>query len=107
MTLNEAGLPKLAIALRVRYFFEAFPYQRYGAVTGKLDWISPSAVGSGDASHFVALGSLDRDVISLRPGQSLPLRVGMRGDAHIIVGGRTLIEYAFEPIRQLRESMKQ
>ena len=107
MTLNEAGLPKLAIALRVRYFFEAFPYQRYGAVTGKLDWISPSAVGSGDGSHFVALGSLDRDVISSRPGQSLPLRVGMRGDAHIIVGGRTLIEYAFEPIRQLRESMKQ
>ena len=107
MTLNEAGLPKLAIALRVRYFFEAFPYQRYGAVTGKLDWISPSAVGSGDGSHFVALGSLDRDVISLRPGQSLPLRVGMRGDAHIIVGGRTLIEYAFEPIRQLRESMRQ
>ena len=107
MTLNEAGLPKLAIALRVRYFFEAFPYQRYGAVTGKLDWISPSAVGSGDGSHFVALGSLDRDVISPRPGQSLPLRVGMKGDAHIIVGGRTLIEYAFEPIRQLRESMKQ
>jgi multidrug efflux pump subunit AcrA (membrane-fusion protein) len=107
MTLNEAGLPKLAIALRVRYFFEAFPYQRYGAVTGKLDWISPSAVGSSDGSHFVALGSLDRDVISSRPGQSLPLRVGMRGDAHIIVGGRTLIEYAFEPIRQLRESMKQ
>jgi multidrug efflux pump subunit AcrA (membrane-fusion protein) len=107
MTLNEAGLPKLAIALRVRYFFEAFPYQRYGAVTGKLDWISPSAVGSGDGSHFVALGSLDRDVISPRPGQSLPLRVGMKGDAHIIVGGRTLIEYAFEPIRQLRESMRQ
>jgi multidrug resistance efflux pump len=107
MTLNEAGLPKLAIALRVRYFFEAFPYQRYGAVTGKLDWISPSTVTTSDGSHFVALGSLDRSVISPRPGQILPLRVGMRGDAHIIVGGRTLIEYAFEPIRQLRESMKQ
>jgi multidrug resistance efflux pump len=107
MTLNEAGLPKLAIAQRVRYFFEAFPYQRYGAVTGKLDWISPSAVTTTDGSHFVALGSLDRYEISPRAGQVLPLRVGMRGDAHIIVGGRTLIEYAFEPIRQLRESMKQ
>jgi len=107
MTLNEAGLPKLAIAQRVRYFFEAFPYQRYGAVTGKLDWISPSAVTSAEGSHFVALGSLDRYEISPRAGQVLPLRVGMRGDAHIIVGGRTLIEYAFEPIRQLRESMKQ
>jgi multidrug resistance efflux pump len=107
MTLNEAGLPKLAIALRVRYFFDAFPYQRYGAVTGKLDWISPSAVTTTDGSHFVALGSLDRYEISPRAGQVLPLRVGMRGQAHIIVGGRTLIEYAFEPIRQLRESMKQ
>src|SRR6266705_5276506 len=107
MTLNEAGLPKLAIAQRVRYFFEAFPYQRYGAVTGKLDWISQSAVTTTDGTHFVALGSLDSYEMSSRAGQALPLRVGMRGDAHIIVGGRTLIEYAFEPIRQLRESMKQ
>ena len=107
MTLNEAGLPKLAVAQRVRYFFEAFPYQRYGTVAGKLDWISPSAVTSVDGSHFVALGSLDRYEISPRSGQVLPLRVGMRGEAHIIVGGRTLIEYAFEPIRQLRENMKQ
>jgi HlyD family secretion protein len=107
MTLNEAGLPKLAVDQRIRYFFDAFPYQRYGAVTGKLDWISPSAVTTTDGSHFVALGSLDRYEMSPRPGQVLPLRVGMRGDAHIIVGGRTLMEYAFEPIRQLRESMKQ
>jgi multidrug resistance efflux pump len=107
MTLNEVGLPKLAIVQRVRYFFEAFPYQRYGAVTGKLDWISQSAVTSADGTHFVALGSLDRYEISPRAGQVLPLRVGMRGQAHIIVGGRTLIEYAFEPIRQLRENMKQ
>src|SRR6266478_1657353 len=107
MTLNEAGLPKLAIALRVRYFFEAFPYQRYGTVTGKLDWISPSAVTTSDGSRFTALGSLDRYDIFSRAGKILPLRVGMRGDAHIIVGSRTMIEYAFEPIRQLRESMRQ
>src|SRR5438128_1150836 len=107
MVLAEAGFPKLAIAQRVRYFFEAFPYQRYGTVTGKLDWISPSAVTSPDGSHFIALGSLDRYEISQDAGKVLPLRVGMRGDAHVIIGGRTLIEYAFEPIRQLRESMRQ
>src|SRR6266446_4490762 len=100
MIINEAGLPKLAVSQRVRYFFEAFPYQRYGAVTGKLDWISPSAVTSADGSHFIASASLDRTAIEPRPGQVLPLRVGMKGEAHIIVGGRTLIEYAFEPIRQ-------
>ena len=69
--------------------------------------ISPSAVTTTEGSRFVALGSLDSYEISSRAGQALPLRVGMKGSAHIIVGGRTLIEYAFEPIRQLRESMKQ
>ena len=107
MTLNEVGLPKLTVTQRVRYFFEAYPYQRYGTVTGKLDWISPSAVTTSDGSRFTALGSLDRYDIFSRAGKILPLRVGMRGDAHIIVGSRTMIEYAFEPIRQLRESMKQ
>src|SRR5215472_8950759 len=106
MTLNEAGLPKLTVAQRVRYFFEAYPYQRYGTITGKLDWISPSAVTTSDGSHFTALGSLDRYDISARAGKVLPLRVGMKGDAHIIVGGGTLIEYALEPIHQLRESMR-
>src|SRR5881398_174167 len=107
ITLNETGLSKLIAAQRIRYFFEAYPYQRYGTVTGKLDWVSPSAVTSGDGSHFTALGSLDRYDISSRAGKVLPLRVGMWGDAHIIVGGGTMIEYAFEPIRQLRESMRQ
>jgi multidrug resistance efflux pump len=107
ITLNETGLSKLIAAQRIRYFFEAYPYQRYGTVTGKLDWISPSAVTTSDGSRFTALGSLDRYDIFSRAGKILPLRVGMRGDAHIIVGSRTMIEYAFEPIRQLRESIRQ
>jgi multidrug efflux pump subunit AcrA (membrane-fusion protein) len=105
MIISETGLPKLAVAQRVRYFFEAFPYQRYGAVNGKLDWISPSAVTSSEGPRFVALASLDRFAIPVGAGQSLPLRVGMKGEAHIIVGSRTMIEYAFEPVRQLRENM--
>jgi hypothetical protein len=57
-----------------------------------------------EGSRFVALVSLDSYEIASRAGQILALRVGVKGDARIIVGGRTLIEYAFEPIRQLRES---
>jgi membrane fusion protein len=106
LTLNEAGLPKLAGSQRVRYFFDAYPYQRYGAVTGKLDWVSPSAVSAPDGPHFIALASLDKTSVS--PGKkSLPLRVGMRGEAHIVVGGRSPIEYVLEPIHQLRENMRQ
>lgn len=107
LTLNEVGLPKLVVSQKVRYFFEAFPYQRYGAVSGRLDWISPSAVAGTDGPHFVALASLDKSAILSSGGKNMPLRVGMRGDAHIVVGGRSPIEYVLEPIHQLRENMRQ
>src|SRR5437016_5325745 len=107
LVLKEAGFPKLAVAQKVRYFFEAFPYQRYGALNGKLDWISPSAISSSDGPRFAALASLEKTSIPGAKGQNLALRVGMKGEAHIIVGRRTLIEYAFEPVRQLREDFAQ
>ena len=107
LVLKEAGFPKLAVAQNVRYFFEAFPYQRYGVLTGKLDWISPSAVTSSEGPRFVALASLEKTEIGGGSGQSMPLRVGMKGEAHIIVGRRTMMEYAFEPVRQLRENIRQ
>ena len=107
LILHEAGLPKLAVAQKVRYFFDAFPYQRYGAVNGKLDWISPSTISSSEGPRFVALASLEKTTMPAGHGQALPLRVGMKGQAHIVVGGRTMMEYAFEPVRQLRESIKE
>lgn len=107
MIVNEAALAKLNTTQRVRYFFEAYPYQRYGTVAGKLDWVSPSTVNSSDGAHFIALASLDRTEIGGQRGRHLPLRVGMRGDAHIIVGGRTPIEFVLEPIHELRENMSQ
>ena len=104
LTLGEAGLPKLASGQHVRLFFDAFPYQRYGIVNATLDWVSPSAVSSPQGPHFVGLASLDKtDPAKRRP---LALRVGMGGEARIVVGQRTMIEYAFEPIRQLRENMR-
>ena len=89
----------------VRSFFDAFPYQRYGVVPAKLDWISPSAVTSArrSALHRARLaGCADRRADVVRS----PSRVGMTGEARIVVGQRTIMEYAFEPIRQLRENVR-
>ena len=104
LTLSEAGLPQLKSGQRVRLFFDAFPYQRYGVVNARLDWVSPSAVSSPQGQHFVALASLDETELTKK--RRLALRVGMGGQARIMVGQRTMIEYAFEPIRQLRENMR-
>ena len=102
LMLNESGLAKLKSDQPVRFFFEAFPYQRYGALSGKLDWVSPSPVTDSSGQHFVALASIDESANR----RHLPLRSGMKGEARVRVGSRTLIEYAFEPIRQLREGVR-
>lgn len=102
---GEAGLARLAVSQHVRLFFNAFPYQRYGTVDSTLEWISPAAVVSADDRQFTATASLDQTFIRVK-NEPVPLRVGMRGEARIIVGSRRLIEYAFEPIRRLRENMQ-
>ncbi len=104
LTLGEASVPKLAAGQRVRLFFEAFPYQRYGTVNAKLDWVSPSAVSTPQGQHFAGLAAIDETELTKK--NHLALRVGMGGEARIVVGRRTMIEYAFEPIRQLRENMR-
>ena len=70
-----------------------------------LEWISPAAVTSPEGPGFVARAPLDRTSILVN-GQPRPLRVGMKGEARIIVGSRALIEYAFEPVRKLRENLR-
>jgi hemolysin D len=102
LLLQESGVPKLAPGQKVRLFFDAFPYQRYGTITGELQWISPAAVSSPEGQRFTGRATLDQTAFRTR-GQERPLRVGMKGEARLLVGTRTLVEYAFEPLRQLRE----
>jgi HlyD family secretion protein len=105
LKLDESAMARLQAGQRVRFFFDAFPYQRYGSVTGHLNWITPAAVSSKDALQFMAVASLD-DTKLTGSGKPLPLRVGMKGDARIVVGNRTLAEHIFEPIRRLRENIR-
>ena len=105
LDLPETGLSQLQPRQRVRLLFDAFPYQRFGVVTGAVDWISPAAVTRQQGSDFVAVASLDRrEIVAGR--NVYPLKSGMKGVARITVGRRALIEFAFEPLRKLRENLK-
>jgi len=103
--LREQGMSRLAPGESVRLFFDGFPYQRFGTIPGRLDWISPAAISSQEGTHFIATASLARTSVAVA-GRASPLRVGMKGEARIIVGDRRFIEYAFEPIRRLRENLR-
>ncbi len=105
LQLPESGLPRLEPRQRVRLLFDAFPYQRYGVVTGVVDWISPAAVARAEGSDFVGVASME--AAEIRSGGSVfPLKAGMKGKARITVGRRALIEFLLEPLRQMRENLE-
>jgi membrane fusion protein len=86
--------------------YDAFPYQRFGIRYGSLRWISPSGAASNDKQGFRALTEIEDEAIRV-DGKSRSLLPGMSGKAEIVIGKRSLISYAFEPIHQLRENLRQ
>jgi hemolysin D len=101
LLLPETGLPRLVRGQTVRLFLESYPYQRHGTVAAEVAWISPAAVAVGTERHFVAFAEL-----RAAPVPGVTLRVGMRGEARVLVGRQTLVERAFEPLRGLRERLR-
>jgi multidrug efflux pump subunit AcrA (membrane-fusion protein) len=89
----------------VQLFFTAFPYERFGTGLGTLRWISPAAVASQDGEKFVVFMALDSPAMNAQ-GPACTLRAGMKGEARVVVGRRTAIEYLFDPVRRLRENWR-
>lgn len=86
----------------VRLAIEAYPYQRYGTIQGRIASISRAAVArpapnGGTTPVFLVTVRLARSGISIA-GRSQPLLPGMTLSARIVTERRSLIEWLFEPI---------
>lgn len=100
----EQGLPRLRGGQRVQLLYQAYPYERFGTGRGEVRWISPAAVASSAGERFVAHVALDSPSLG-PPSAGRALRAGMRGEARVVVGRRTLVDYVVEPLRKLRETV--
>jgi HlyD family type I secretion membrane fusion protein len=104
LQVPEAGLGKLKTGQGVKLKYDAFPYQRHGVKYGQVAWLSPAAVDSRNGSSFRAHVEIAESELFIQ-GQSRALSAGMSGKAEIVVGKRSLIDYIFEPLRQLKENL--
>jgi len=104
LKVPEAGMGKLKAGQGVKLKYDAFPYQRYGVKYGQVAWLSPATVESKEGASFRAHVEISQGELFIQ-GQSRPLSAGMSGKAEIVVGKRSLIEYLFEPLRQLKENV--
>jgi membrane fusion protein len=103
LTVPQAGAARVRPGHGVKLLYDAFPYQRYGVRYGTVRWISPATISSQNGAGFRGFADVEDEAIVV-DGQPRPLRAGMRGTAKVVVGRRSLITYAFEPLRQLKES---
>ncbi|HSF25037.1 MAG TPA: HlyD family efflux transporter periplasmic adaptor subunit [Blastocatellia bacterium] len=104
LSVPEAGIGKLKADQGVKLKYDAFPYQRHGVRYGRVAWLSPAAVDTKEGTSFKARIEIADGEILVQ-GQSRPLLAGMSGKAEIVIGNRSLIEYVFEPLRQLKENL--
>ncbi|HBM82503.1 MAG TPA: hemolysin D [Halieaceae bacterium] len=98
---NERGFLQVGQSVKVK--FNAFPYQTYGSVEGRLDYISPAVVQGKEGAPPTYEGKvqLERETIETTNGDVL-LRYGMGGAAEIVVRKRRVIDLALEPFRSVR-----
>jgi multidrug efflux pump subunit AcrA (membrane-fusion protein) len=103
--LPQEGLARIRSGLEAKLFYDAFPYERFGVKRGIVRWASPAGISSGDKTLF-AVYVQPEDQSATVDGQERPLLPGMRGTARIVVGHRSVLSFAFAPLRQLQENVK-
>ncbi|MBW4670039.1 MAG: HlyD family efflux transporter periplasmic adaptor subunit [Cyanomargarita calcarea GSE-NOS-MK-12-04C] len=97
---REAGFVKVGKTAQVK--FDAFPYQDYGIVRGKVLSISPDTKPDErlGAVYHVEIG-LDRNYITANQ-QTIKFKAGQTASAEIIIRHRRIADILLDPIRQMQ-----
>ncbi|MFN3620207.1 HlyD family efflux transporter periplasmic adaptor subunit [Sphingorhabdus sp.] len=108
----ELAVPSAAIGFvkagqQVRLAIDAFPYQRFGTVTGEVQTVSASAINAqGPSGATIAVYpvtvAIDKARVSAY-GRNEPLVSGMTLTARIVTDKQSLLEYLFEPLFAVRK----
>lgn len=105
------GFVKAGQPVTLRY--DAFPYERFGQFFGRVESVGRTPLLNGESIGpltvhepvYRIVVAIDRQDVEAG-GQALPLRAGMVASADLLMERRTLLEWLFQPVLQLRERMR-
>ncbi len=99
----------LRVGMPVKVKFDAYPFQDYGVVEGKVQWVSPDSklveAGTGKIEAFEVNVVLDRDYIQSQD-KKIALTLGQTGTAEVIVRQRRTIDLILDPFKKLQQGGK-
>lgn len=98
---QEAGFVKLGMPVQVK--LDAFPYQDFGVVTGKVTSISPDTKQEqGSNPVYQVEVTLDRSYVTANQ-QTVSFKAGQTATADIIIRRRRIIDVLLDPLKQLQK----
>ena len=104
MATAESG--SLTQGMPVKLKFDAYPFQNYGIVTGKLTTISPTSkltdTEQGQVATYNLEIKLDRDCLP-SANKCIALRPGDTATAEVIIRQRRVIDFIIDPFKKLQQ----
>lgn len=103
MPSTQSGFLKEGMPVKIK--FDAYPFQDYGVVTGRVDWVSPDSkvtqTNRGSTQNFELTISLDRPYIQ-SGDKRIPLTAGQTATAEVIIRQRRVSDYILDPFKKLQ-----
>lgn len=104
MPTTQSG--SLKVGLPVKLKFDAYPFQEFGLLTGKLAKISPTTsqidTPNGKVEVYKLEIALDQTCMP-SANQCIPLRPGDTAMAEVIVRQRRIIDFVLDPFKKLQK----
>ncbi|NJM23904.1 MAG: HlyD family efflux transporter periplasmic adaptor subunit [Richelia sp. SM1_7_0] len=104
MLVKDTGFLKTGMPVKVK--FDAYPFQEYGVLPGKVSWISPDSkieqTAPGGTETYELKIALDKPYIE-NGDRRIPLTPGQTAQAEVIIRQRRLIDFLLDPFKKLQK----
>ncbi|MGH8002972.1 MAG: HlyD family efflux transporter periplasmic adaptor subunit [Brasilonema sp.] len=104
MPNEHSGFLKVGMPVKIK--FDAYPFQDYGIVHGRVTWISPDSkvqqTSLGDVNTFELQIAIARPYIQ-NGHKRIPLIPGQTATAEVIIRQRRVIDYVLDPFKKLQK----
>lgn len=101
MATQDSGFLREGMPVKLK--FDAYPFQDYGVVSGRLSWISPDSkiADKGTQETFELEITLDKPYIQASD-RRIALTPGQTATVEVIVRQRRVIDFILDPFKQLQ-----
>jgi hemolysin D len=104
MPSSESGFLKKGMPVKLK--FDAYPFQEYGVMPGRVAWVSPDSKEEetiqGKTEYFELEVALDKPYLQ-SGNKKITITPGQSATAEVIVRQRRIIDFILDPFKQLQK----